>query len=154
MLQIGFFCDKSSPPTWQRKSHFFQMKWEYFFFLLGSPLSTTSTPSDFIDRFSLPPYNPNNSPKSAEELLKSLVNPIDFDLSEDHYLHPENYPKSGPFFDLHRTKNVTALKGVTTNLICRVRRLGNHTVISLSTFFQFCYFVVFCPKTRQNHKNL
>ena len=99
-----------------------------FNFLLGSPLSTTSTPSDFIDRFSLPPYNPNNSPKSAEELLKSLVNPIDFDLSEDHYLHPENYPKSGPFFDLHRTKNVTALKGVTTNLICRVRRLGNSTV--------------------------
>ena len=57
-----------------------------------------------------------------------LVNPIDFDLTED-YLHPENFPKSGPFFDVHRTKNVTALKGVTTNLVCRVRRLGNHTVI-------------------------
>jgi len=94
----------------------------------GSPLSTTSNPSDSIDRFSLPPYNPNNSPRSAEELLKTLVNPIEFDLSEEHYLHPESYPESGPFFDLHRTKNVTALKGVSTNLICRVRRLGNHTV--------------------------
>ena len=54
-----------------------------------------------------------------------LVNPVDFDLGDLE----ENYPESGPFFDLHRTRNVTALKGVTTNLICRVRRLGNHTVI-------------------------
>ena len=99
-----------------------------FILFSGSPLSTTSNPSDSIDRFSLPPYNPNNSPRSAEELLKTLVNPIEFDLSEEHYLHPESYPESGPFFDLHRTKNVTALKGVSTNLICRVRRLGNHTV--------------------------
>ena len=99
--------------------------------LSGSPLSTTSNPTDSIDRFSLPPYNPNNSPRSAEELLKTLVNPIEFDLSEEHYLHPESYPESGPFFDLHRTKNVTALKGVSTNLICRVRRLGNHTVSHL-----------------------
>ena len=98
------------------------------FLFPGSPLATTSAPENLIDRFSLPPYNPNKSPSNAEELLKTLVNPIDFDLTEDHYLHPENYPESGPFFDLHRTKNVTALKGVTTNLICRVRRLGNHTV--------------------------
>jgi len=91
----------------------------------SSPLSTsTSTPNDFIDRVSLPPYNPNNSPRSAEELLETLVNPVDFDLGDLE----ENYPESGPFFDLHRTRNVTALKGVTTNLICRVRRLGNHTI--------------------------
>ena len=80
-------------------------------------------------KFHLPPFKPNhNQGIKAEELLKMLVNPIDFDLTED-YLHPENFPKSGPFFDVHRTKNVTALKGVTTNLVCRVRRLGNHTVI-------------------------
>ena len=65
-----------------------------------------------------------------------LVNPIDFDLTED-YLHPENFPESGPFFDLHRTKNVTALKGVTTNLVCRVRRLGNHTVIMHENTWKF-----------------
>ena len=41
-----------------------------FLLLSGSPLSTTSNPTDSIDRFSLPPYNPNNSPRSAEELLK------------------------------------------------------------------------------------
>lgn len=98
------------------------------FFFTGCPLSTTLAPQTFLDQ--LPPYKPNISPSNAEELLKTLVNPIDFDLSEDHYLHPENYPEAGPFFDLHRTKNVTALKGVTTNLICRVRRLGNHTVLN------------------------
>ena len=83
-------------------------------------------------KFHLPPFNPNHNSggSKAEELLKMLVNPIDFDLTED-YLHPENFPKSGPFFDVHRTRNVTALKGVTTNLVCRVRRLGNHTVIML-----------------------
>ena len=37
-------------------------------------------------------------------------------------------PETGPYFDLHRTVNVTALKGVTTHLVCRVKRLGNHTV--------------------------
>jgi len=104
----------------------------------GSPLAatttatTSSTPfststSNILDRLSLPPYKPNHLPQKAEELLKTLVNPIDFELS-DEFLHPENFPESGPFFDLHRTKNVTALKGVTTNLICRVRRLGNHTI--------------------------
>ena len=91
-------------------------------------MATSTAAPNSIDRFSLPPYNPNNSPNKAEELLKTLVNPIDFDLDSDHYLHPENYPELGPFFDVHRTKNVTALKGVTTNLICRVRRLGNSTV--------------------------
>lgn len=91
---------------------------------------STSSTVNFLDKLSLPPYNPNHHlPQRAEELLKSLVNPIDFDLDEDQYLHPDKYPQSGPFFDLHRTRNVTALKGVTTNLICRVRRLGNHTVI-------------------------
>ena len=61
--------------------------------------------------------------------FKNLL--ADFDLSEEFVKNPNNYPKHGPFFDLHRTKNVTALKGVTTNLICRVRRLGNHTVINI-----------------------
>lgn len=93
----------------------------------GSPLAASPTAPGL--KFHLPPFKPNhNQGIKAEELLKMLVNPIDFDLTED-YLHPENFPKSGPFFDVHRTKNVTALKGVTTNLVCRVRRLGNHTVI-------------------------
>jgi len=107
----------------------------------GSPLAaktTTSSPPpgtstlNILDRISLPPYKPNQKEKEeaeeAVELLKTLVNPIDFDLSEEFLKNPDNYPKNGPFFDLHRTKNVTALKGVTTNLICRVRRLGNHTI--------------------------
>jgi len=92
----------------------------------GSPLAASPTAPGL--KFHLPPFKPNhNQGIKAEELLKMLVNPIDFDLTED-YLHPENFPKSGPFFDVHRTKNVTALKGVTTNLVCRVRRLGNHTI--------------------------
>ena len=34
----------------------------------------------------------------------------------------------GPYFDHHRTRNVTAFEGVTAYLVCRVRRLGNNTV--------------------------
>ena len=92
--------------------------------------SISGSPQALPNKFNVPTLKPPNNQggSKAEELLKMLVNPIDFDLTED-YLHPENFPESGPFFDLHRTKNVTALKGVTTNLVCRVRRLGNHTVI-------------------------
>ena len=102
----------------------------FLIFCPGSPLAASPTAPGL--KFHLPPFNPNHNSggSKAEELLKMLVNPIDFDLTED-YLHPENFPKSGPFFDVHRTRNVTALKGVTTNLVCRVRRLGNHTVIML-----------------------
>ena len=42
---------------------------------------------------------------------------------------------AGPFFDTHRTRNVTAFRGVTTYLVCRVRGLGNNTVRSFTNFF-------------------
>ena len=41
---------------------------------------------------------------------------------------PYPTPPTGPYFDPRRTANVTALRGVTTHLVCRVKRLGNHTV--------------------------
>ena len=60
-------------------------KWHSF--VSGSPLAatttatTSSTPfststSNILDRLSLPPYKPNHLPQKAEELLKTLVNPI------------------------------------------------------------------------------
>lgn len=41
--------------------------------------------------------------------------------------------KTGPYFDKTVSKNVTALLGKTTHLICRVKNLGNKTV----SFFIF-----------------
>ncbi len=60
------------------------------------------------------------------ETLIRQVNPPPLDAAE--LLSPFPTPASGPYFDLHRTVNVTALKGVTTHLVCRVKRLGNYTV--------------------------
>ena len=66
--------------------HIQLMIFPYFFLFSGSPLAATttttrSTPfststSNVLDRLSLPPYNPNHLPQKAEELLKTLVNPI------------------------------------------------------------------------------
>ena len=47
----------------------------------------------------------------------------------------QRLPSPGPYFDLHRTRNVTAFKGVTAFLVCRVRRLGNNTVRSSHIFY-------------------
>lgn len=39
----------------------------------------------------------------------------------------------GPFFDVSASKNVTALVGKTANLNCRIKNLGNKTVVSLKS---------------------
>lgn len=105
----------------------------------GCPLETTEKSTEdrttnTVDKLlqNLPPYRPPGQrhsalPSRAEELLDSLVDPIDFDPDSDSEFHLKRRAH-GPYFDLHRTRNVTALAGVTTNLVCRVRRLGNHTV--------------------------
>lgn len=58
--------------------------------------------------------------------LETLLKPSDGGRrrpsSRQHSLSP------GPYFDHHRTRNVTAFEGVTAYLVCRVRRLGNNTV--------------------------
>lgn len=41
---------------------------------------------------------------------------------------PRPTPRSGPYFDLAASKNVTALLGKTAYLNCRVKNLGNKTV--------------------------
>ena len=43
-----------------------------------------------------------------------------------------------PYFDLERTQNVTALSGVDTRLVCRVRRIGNYTVRRGRTYAYNC----------------
>ncbi|KAH0539259.1 hypothetical protein KQX54_003210 [Cotesia glomerata] len=39
--------------------------------------------------------------------------------------------RSGPYFDISASKNVTALLGKTTYLNCRVKNLGNKTQVSI-----------------------
>ena len=41
---------------------------------------------------------------------------------------PRPTPRTGPYFDLAASKNVTALLGKTAYLNCRVKNLGNKTV--------------------------
>lgn len=41
---------------------------------------------------------------------------------------PRPTPRTGPYFDLVGSKNVTALLGKTAYLNCRVKNLGNKTV--------------------------
>lgn len=41
---------------------------------------------------------------------------------------PRPTPRTGPYFDLMASKNVTALLGKTAYLNCRVKNLGNKTV--------------------------
>ena len=85
------------------------------------------------------PYRPpgaGNVPSSIsrgldETGINVLVDPIKSSDAEQNALSFNgnyNIPAKGPYFDVRRSKNVTALKGVTANLVCRVRRLGNHTV--------------------------
>ena len=83
-----------------------------------------------------PPGAENNVPSSIsrgldETGINVLVDPIKSSDAEQNALSfngINNIPAKGPYFDVRRSKNVTALKGVTANLVCRVRRLGNHTV--------------------------
>ena len=66
-----------------------------------------------------------------ETLLRQALPPQDELYSQ---FPSQKNGQSGPFFDIHRTVNVTALRGVTSHLVCRVRKLGNYTV----SCSQFC----------------
>ena len=109
--------------------------------------------ADILEK-KVPPYRPPgtgaaNLASITKGLLEEtginvLVHPIKIPDSEDGLLNGFNgnskVPASGPYFDIRRSRNVTALKGVTSNLVCRVRRLNNHTVcqtnnVSLQTLF-------------------
>ena len=95
--------------------------------------------ADILEK-KVPPYRPpgtggKNLASITQGLMEEtginvLVHPIKTTDSEDNALLNFNgkIPTSGPYFDIRRSKNVTALKGVTSNLVCRVRRLQNHTV--------------------------
>ena len=99
--------------------------------------------ADILEK-KVPPYRPPgtggaNLASITKGLLEEtginvLVHPIKTPDSEDSNILNFNgnpkvaIPPSGPYFDVRRSKNVTALKGVTSNLVCRVRRLNNHTV--------------------------
>ena len=72
----------------------------------------------------LPPYRPPGSSMQSSAGLSNLMDT----LNSDDILEPQDIPPYGPYFDARRTRNVTALKGITTNLICRVKRLGDHKV--------------------------
>ena len=96
--------------------------------------------ADILEK-KVPPYQPpgtggKNLASITQGLMEEtginvLVHPIKTTDSDDNALLNFNgniVPTSGPYFDIRRSKNVTALKGVTSNLVCRVRRLQNHTV--------------------------
>ena len=100
--------------------------------------------ADILEK-KVPPYRPPgtggaNLASITKGLLEEtginvLVHPIKIQDSDDNSVLNFNgnlrsvaIPQSGPYFDVRRSKNVTALKGVTSNLVCRVRRLNNHTV--------------------------
>ena len=96
--------------------------------------------ADILEK-KVPPYRPpGTETKNLASITKGLleetginvlVHPIKTSDSDDSSLNFNGIsivPTSGPYFDVRRSKNVTALKGVTSNLVCRVRRLGNHTV--------------------------
>ena len=79
--------------------------------------------------------------------INVLVDPIKIPNSEDNAINFNGnikIPAKGPHFDARRSKNVTALKGVTTNLICRVRMLGNHTVGPMFLNFLLIFKVGIC----------
>lgn len=67
---------------------------------------------------SLPANTSATSPPAAENVIRSGV-AID---------PPRPTPRTGPYFDLAASKNVTALLGKTAYLNCRVKNLGNKTV--------------------------
>ena len=96
--------------------------------------------ADILEK-KVPPYQPpgtggKNLASITQGLMEEtginvLVHPIKATDSDDNALLNFNgniVPTNGPYFDIRRSKNVTALKGVTSNLVCRVRRLQNHTV--------------------------
>lgn len=58
-------------------------------------------------------------------------NSVDDALSRNGLNYDGTIQKSGPYFDLAASKNVTALLGKTTYLNCRVKNLGNKTSVSL-----------------------
>ena len=79
----------------------------------------------------VPPYRPPGAvvPSSINTLVNPLVGvdmPGSKHISDDVY--PITIPGKGPFFDIRVTRNVTALAGKTTHLVCRVKRLRNNTV--------------------------
>jgi len=96
--------------------------------------------ADILEK-KVPPYRPpgssgsSNLPSITHGMLEEtginvLVDPIKISSENSGINFNRNFkiPSHGPYFDVRRTKNVTALKGVTSNLVCRVRRLGNETV--------------------------
>ncbi|CAH2091710.1 unnamed protein product [Euphydryas editha] len=75
----------------------------------GSPTNTSAT-----------------SPPALDNVIRSGAAPVDT---------PRPTPRTGPYFDLAASKNVTALLGKTAYLNCRVKNLGNKTVSSKRFFF-------------------
>ena len=104
--------------------------------------------ADILEK-KVPPYRPpgasgsSNLPSITHGMLEEtginvLVDPIKISDDENSRINFNRHfkiPSHGPYFDVRRTKNVTALKGVTSNLVCRVRRLGNETVSYKSVIF-------------------
>ena len=104
--------------------------------------------ADILEK-KVPPYRPpgssgsSNLPSITHGMLEEtginvLVDPIKISDDENSRINFNRHfkiPSHGPYFDVRRTKNVTALKGVTSNLVCRVRRLGNETVSYKSIIF-------------------
>lgn len=91
-----------------------------------------SWPPDVTMKFMEDPESPivgSSASATASLGMDSLVHPVEVFSEEDGLdVFDHSIPRTGPYFDLLKTRNVTALKGVTAYLICRVRRLGNHTV--------------------------
>ena len=122
---------KNGPPL---KIYF--SKWPSF--VSGSPLAatttatTSSTPfststSNILDRLSLPPYKPNHLPQKAEELLKTLVNPIGKRMKLRFSLY---ILQSVPFFQILNCQTNFCIRKISQNpdpfLISIVQKMWLH----------------------------
>lgn len=63
----------------------------------------------------------------SHTLSSNIHNSLSGATNKNHGIETDT-PKTGPYFDLTVSKNVTALLGKTAYLTCRVKNLGNRTV--------------------------
>ena len=96
------------------------------FYLASSSTAFSTSTSNILDRLSLPPYKPNHLPQKAEELLKTLVNPIGKKMKLDFYLW---------FTIFWSAKNFPL--GFLQKSCCMLKLASTLVWIDFSSFFRF-----------------
>lgn len=102
---------------------------------MTEPLLCVSIAELTLSEFDDPPSGADRSPtinNQHYQFHNDYENENSFTVeteNEDAALH--NALNRGPYFDISASKNVTALVGNTAYLNCRVRNLGNKTVMNI-----------------------